>query len=249
MFFSHPAWNISFHFATQSRSEVYVDRLPLEWIKSFPIYLPTKELLSIYPNFISIYDGHYLEFDETWRDTCIQLGSPLQREPRESAISTLLEPIEAAIGGKLVLENGKFYLRSDDGKMEMGLVAEGYRKLGMLARLIATGALHSNGFLFWDEPDANLNPKLIRVIANCIVNLSKAGLQVFIATHSLFLIREIELQSTSSELHEITTNYFSFCRTANQYEISLGTELTDLIPIVSLDEKLAQSDRILSTAY
>ena len=77
--------------------------------------------------------------------------------------------------------------------MEIPLVAEGLRKLGMLARLIATGALLDNGCLFWDEPEANLNPHMIRRVASSIVELGLGGIQVFIATHSLFLLREIEM--------------------------------------------------------
>lgn len=41
--------------------------------------------------------------------------------------------------------------------MEMPLVAEGLRKVAMLARLIATGTLLEQGYLFWDEPETNLN--------------------------------------------------------------------------------------------
>lgn len=39
--------------------------------------------------------------------------------------------------------------------MEMPLVAEGLRKVAMLARLIATGTLLEQGYLFWDEPETS----------------------------------------------------------------------------------------------
>ncbi len=39
--------------------------------------------------------------------------------------------------------------------MEMHLVAEGLRKLAMIARLIANGSLVDKVSLFWDEPEAN----------------------------------------------------------------------------------------------
>ncbi len=56
----------------------------------------------------------------------------------------------------------------------------------MIARLIATGSLLDKGALFWDEPEANLNPKLVKLVARAILNISQSGIQVFIATHSLF---------------------------------------------------------------
>jgi len=55
-----------------------------------------------------------------------------------------MEPLEEQIGGRVVLDanNGRFYLyRFNGGKMEMPLVAKGWRKLAMLVRLIATGSL------------------------------------------------------------------------------------------------------------
>ena len=65
-----------------SQSNVTCVSVPTAWVDAPPAYLPTRELLMIYPNFVSMYEGHYLEFEETWRDTCILLGAPLRRGPR-----------------------------------------------------------------------------------------------------------------------------------------------------------------------
>ncbi|MDP3589300.1 MAG: AAA family ATPase, partial [Methylobacter sp.] len=163
--------DIAFSFASNSKTEVSIEKLPQAWIDGSPAYLPTRELLTIYPNFISVYEGHYLEFEETWRDTCLLLGALIQRGPKEKRIREFLEPLESAMGGAIELDkNGRFYLRTDSGRMEMPLVAEGLRKLGMLARLIATGALLDKGYLFWDEPEANLNPVLIKQVAKSILD-------------------------------------------------------------------------------
>ena len=100
------------------------------------------------------------------------------------------------MGGVIELDrNGRFYLKiPGQGRMEMPLVAEGWRKLAMLARLIATGSLLDKGYLFWDEPETNLNPKLLKEVASTILHLCHSGVQVFIATHSLFLMREFDIQ-------------------------------------------------------
>ena len=65
----------------------------------------------------------------------------------------------------------------------------------MIARLIATGTLFYRRLLFWDEPQANLNPKLIREAAKIVNEVSKSGIQGFVATHSLFFMRELEILS------------------------------------------------------
>ena len=192
--FRDSALNMEFSFATNSKSEVAISEMPADWIDVAAAYIPTRELLTIYPNFVSVYEGHYLELEETWRDTCVLLGAPLQRGPKEARVRELLTPLEEAMGGTIQLDkNGRFYLSNASGRMEMPLVAEGVRKLAMIARLIATGALLGKGYLFWDEPEANLNPRLIKSVAQTIVDLSATGIQVFIATHSLFLLREVEI--------------------------------------------------------
>lgn len=238
--------NIDFSFATNSKSEVSIDQMPKVWSDVASTYLPTRELLTIFPNFVSVYEGHYLEFEETWRDTCLLLGAPLQRGPKEKRIQELLAPLEKAMGGSIELDkNGRFYLRNANGRMEMPLVAEGMRKLAMLARLISSGALLDRGYLFWDEPEANLNPRLVKQVARSILSLCVAGIQVFIATHSLFLLRELEIQLASKEHPSLKARFFGLQTGADGVEIAQGEGVDDIGDIASLDEELAQSDRFL----
>ena len=145
-------------FAAASRSEVNIDACPSAWQEKPPVFLPPHELLTLYPGFVAVYDGHYLEFDEIHRDTCILLGQPPRRDSRRALASAQIEPIEKEMGGTVDLDaNGRFYLNcAGQGRIEMPLVAEGLRKLAMLAGLIATGSLLGKGYLFWDEPEANL---------------------------------------------------------------------------------------------
>jgi energy-coupling factor transporter ATP-binding protein EcfA2 len=245
--FDSRANNISFFFSTNSKSEVKLRLTPSRWPETEPAYLPTRELLSIYPNFVSFYEGHYLEFEETWRDTCSLLGRPLQRGPKEQSIAGFLDPLENAMGGRIELDrgSGRFYLRTSSGRMEIPLVAEGIRKLGMLARLIATGALLDRGYLFWDEPEANLNPKLVRQVAETIVRLSVHGIQVFVATHSLFLLRELEI-CIREQGDELKPKFFGLHRRDSGVEIMEGTSIDDIGEIPSLEEELKQSDRFLN---
>lgn len=241
-----PALDIAFSFATNSKSEVSINTLPEKWLDVAPAYLPTRELLTIYPNFVAIYEGHYLEFEETWRDTCLLLGTPLQKGPTQTRIRALLKPLEEAMQGSIELDkNGRFYLNNGSGRMEMPLVAEGLRKLGMLSRLIATGALLNKGCLFWDEPEANLNPRLIRQLASTIVELSCGGIQVFIATHSLFLLREIEIVLATRTSRQPDTQFFGLHADADSVSVMQGPSIDDIGDIAALDESLLQSDRYL----
>lgn len=245
--FTQEELDVGCSFATSAKSEVKVDALPSAWEKVSPAYLPTRELLTIYPNFVSVYEGHYLELEETWRDTCRLLGEPLKKGPKESRIRELLYPLEEAMGGSIELDqNGRFYLRNASGSIEMPLVAEGLRKLGMLARLISTGTLLDQGYLFWDEPEANLNPRIVKSVAKSIVDLSAAGIQVFIATHSLFLLRELDMLLSQSNSQGIDARFFGLHSSDNGVTIDQGDSIDDIGDITSLDEELEQSDRFLS---
>ena len=247
--FSARETSVGFGFATRSRSEVVVDHLPSAWCDQAPVFLPTRELLTIYPGFVSLYETRHLEFDETWHDTCLLLGSPTVRGPREKTIAELLEPLEAQIGGRVVLEKGsdRFYLRRPRaGNMEMPLVAEGWRKIAMLARLIATGSLLDKGCLFWDEPESNLNPRLIREVARAILRLCQAGIQVFVATHSLFLLREFEML-LHREFADVKQRCFALHRGSDGdgVKVSQVDQIGDVDPLILLDEDLMQSDRFI----
>ena len=248
MQFDNKELNTAFSFATASKTEVQIQQLPEKWHSKSPIFFPTRELLTIFPGFVSIYESHYLEFEETYRDTCILLGAPALKGPRQSKIKKLLQPIEKAMGGTVILDrNGRFYLKiPKEGNVEMPLVAEGLRKLAMVARLIATGSLLDKGYLFWDEPETNLNPKLIKLIAEVILHLCKNGIQVFMATHSLFLMRELEILSQQKDFAQIGKRYFALSSTENGVVVEQDETVEGLNTLVMLDEELAQSDRFMS---
>ncbi len=247
--FNVPNLNLEFGFSNRAKTEVEIESMPSERVEKLPVFLPTRELLTIYPGFVSLYETTRLSFEETWRDTCILLGAPLARGPRESRIKKLLVPLEEAMGGKVELDpSGRFYLYlSSSGAMEMHLVAEGLRKLATIARLIATGSLLDKGYLFWDEPEANLNPKIIKTIAGTILQIARNGIQVFIATHSLFLLRELHILQ-QRESKKLDTSYFGLhISTEGAVTVSQGKTMDDVGSIAALDEDLQQSERYVDT--
>lgn len=239
--------NSELSFASNAVNSVQVAAAPVASLEQLPVYLPTRELITLCPWFINLFDNYHLEFEETWRDTCSLLGAPSVKGPREKIVADLMRPLEEAMGGKVLVEptTGRFYLQqSGQGKVEMSLVAEGLRKLAMLARLISTGVLLDKGYLFWDEPESNLNPKLIRVLAKVILALAKQGIQIFIATHSLFLLRELDLLCRS-QFATVERRFFGLSQTDDGVVLEQADELEGIQTLVLLDEELEQSDRYL----
>lgn len=60
--------------------------------------------------------------------------------------------------------------------------------------LIKNGTLEKGSVLFWDEPEANINPKYIPVLAELLIMLEREGVQIFVATHDYFLAKYIEVK-------------------------------------------------------
>lgn len=76
-----------------------------------------------------------------------------------------------------------------------GMTAEGFRKVGILHRLLSNGTISpgSSGPLFWDEPESNMNPKLMGLLVQILLELSRNGQQIILATHDYVLIKWLEL--------------------------------------------------------
>ncbi len=96
-YFDEAQFDLGYSFNTSNKSEVVIEQTPSAWISEVPIYLPTRELLTIFPGFVSLYETTYLQLEETWRDTAILLGAPLARGARTRKICDLLEPLEEAM--------------------------------------------------------------------------------------------------------------------------------------------------------
>jgi AAA15 family ATPase/GTPase len=65
--------------------------------------------------------------------------------------------------------------------------------------LIQNGTLLSGSVLFWDEPEANLNPALMGEVVEVILELQRLGVQVFLTTHNYVLLKEFDLRKQSHD--------------------------------------------------
>jgi len=79
--------------------------------------------------------------------------------------------------------------------LSSGMTAEGYRKIGVLHRLLSNGSIRpgATGVLLWDEPEANLNPKLMKKLVQVLLELSRNGQQIVLATHDYVLLKWLDL--------------------------------------------------------
>ena len=187
-----------------------------------PVYIPVKESLANAPGFLSLYAAREVHFEEVYRDILLKAYLPGLREPVDDAHQQMLEDLEKVIGGTITVKGEEFFLSNEQGDLGFTLLAEGWRKLGLLWLLIRNGTLRDGSVLFWDEPEANLNPKMFRVVIEVLLELQRAGVQVFFATHDYVILKELDLQMTEEDavafhsLHRDETGEIA-CRTTGHY--------------------------------
>ncbi len=213
-------------------------------IKEFPkpLFLPTREIVSIYEGFAAALRNRELAFDKTFLDLADALAlTPLKGE-RAERVTPIIAELEKQMNGKVIVKNGRFYLEQGKNRLEMPLVAEGIRKIAMLAYLLKNGSIQKGSTLFWDEPESNLNPKMMVQLAETLVILSSMDIQIFIATHSLFLLRELKIQLTKQP---IAARFFALKPDKNGVTVNQGDAMEELDPIAALDADLEQSERYL----
>ena len=111
----------------------------------------------------------------------------------------LMTILRKAIDGRVTVKNDEFFLSNRQGNLEFTLLAEGVRKLALLWLLIQNGTLRKGSVMFWDEPETNLNPKMLGTVMNILVELQRSGVQVFLATHDYVVLKELDLRTKEED--------------------------------------------------
>jgi len=162
-------------------------------------YIPVKDMLANAPGFRSLFAEKHIHFEEIYSDIIDRALFPASRRKQSSESAKLLNILHKAISGRVIEKHEHFYLKNKAGELEFTLLAEGFRKLGLLFTLIQNETLTKGSVLFWDEPEANLNPKLSKTVVQILIELQKMGVQIFIATHDYALLKEFDLTVTAKD--------------------------------------------------
>lgn len=186
-----------------------------EWKKEFngisSVFIPSRDVLSNNNN--NDNDSHNLansfnnvdngRLDDTYIDivNLVKVGTSLEEKGKEEKfqqkeVRKSLKKLDEFIGGKLYydVKKAKFYLKIANSKQEINLVSEGIRRMSVLSQLIKNGTLEKGSVLFWDEPEASINPKHIPILVDLLFILENEGVQVFVTTHDYFVAKYIEIK-------------------------------------------------------
>jgi AAA15 family ATPase/GTPase len=119
-------------------------------------------------------------------------------------VKEAMEDIEEICRGRFIFHGGgkvTFKPSNNSTEYSANAIAEGFRKMGMLSRLLETGVIEPgiSGSFFWDEPESNINPQMIRLLVKILLDLSRNGQQIILATHDYVLLKWLNLLSDSEE--------------------------------------------------
>lgn len=222
-----------FQIGFTNRHEKHIDitssKLPSTAVNA--VYIPPKEIISTTENFVSLYADYHIAFEETYYDLARLLERPLKKGPNTSEQNAVLKSFGNIIDGNIIQKDKVFYLQvKGSGEFEMGLVSEGYRKLATIMYLILSGSLSKNAILFWDEPETNMNPKMIQPLVDATIELAKLGVQVFITTHDYFIQQCFNLAAMypTKDSPSLKYKFVSLYKTESGVEIESASRLTEL---------------------
>jgi AAA15 family ATPase/GTPase len=192
------------------------------------VYIPVKEMLANAPGFRSLYTSREIHFEEVYADIIDRAFLPLMRGPIPKERKSLLDILHRIMKGKVVRKGEEFYLKNKQGELEFTLLAEGVRKFALLWLLIQNQTLLKGATLFWDEPEANINPSMIRALVEILIHLQRMGVQVFIATHSYVVLKEFELLREKKD----SLRFFSLKRddSSGEIECEHGDDYHSIMP-------------------
>lgn len=162
-------------------------------IEDKSIFIPAKEVLTIQRNLLLLSETRTFGFDQTYYDLAMALNHPKTKGKSSKEVSKSRKILEDLIDGKIDIDSksNQWVFKKGNEKYTLGVTAEGIKKIAIIDYLLGNRYLTKNSIMFFDEPEAGLHPHAIIKLLEIIQLLASYGIQVFIATHSYFVIKKL----------------------------------------------------------
>ena len=190
----------------------------LEDNRDYPVYFGDRERLSGVPGYF--YD----------------LASALKYEyTGDMAFPDVFAKLtgQNVMGGKIAIsETGNLSFQENGRSFSLPVTAMGIANLGILALLIERKVLDKGTFLFIDEPEAHLHPAWQVAMAESLFELSRQGVNVVIATHSVDILQwlDVHVKKNPEDEQLIALNQFPVKsgKTEEDFETKMGKIMHEL---------------------
>ena len=168
------------------------------------IFIPAKEVLSLFSVILKSREiDKSFGFDDTYYDLAKALRISPSRGRNYTVFANSRKVVGDVIDGKVEYDenSGKWYYKNKKNqKFSIGATSEGVKKIAIMDRLLANGYLNTNSIIFIDEIESALHPKAVCQFLDMIDNIAnEMGLQVFITSHSYFVIKKLFLIALKKE--------------------------------------------------
>lgn len=204
------------------------------------------------PTIERIFDDGYLDLaNQLVKEGVSDLNAKVQLDPRFASIvprlANLIDGQYLLENGRFVFEAGRYvekdaatrskaqhaqmyqdstewrFVPSSKQHLSSGMTAEGFRKIGVLQRLLSNGSLNpgTTGPLLWDEPESNLNPKLMKDLVHVLLELARNGQQIILATHDYVLLKWFDLLMDKGKGDQV--RFFSLYRDSSTRDVKIST--------------------------
>jgi len=159
------------------------------------IFLPAKEVLSLFNIIIKTREDKLFGFDDTYLDLAKALRRPNQMGRNYKTFSDARQRLESMLDGKVLYdsETGRWSYTRNRSTFSMQTTSEGIKKIAILDTLLGNRYLTPNSVVFIDEPESALHPQMLTQFLDIIDILAEQGIQFFIASHSYYVIKKLLL--------------------------------------------------------
>jgi predicted ATP-dependent endonuclease of OLD family len=231
---SYPYTNDGFHMFHKNSAlkkipieEGYVEVSPFaddKYNKDKHIFIPVTEMLS-HPEIYPMAQKYNMPYNNSEIDVLENAMQPETKELTPNA-SKVLNIIKNTIGGEVVYENNTFFIVADNTKTPFVLAASGFQKLGLLWKLLRNGLIESESVLFWNEPENSLNPELMSVLVEILLELQRSEVQIFLATHSEVLANYFDVLRKDSD----SVKFYSLYKDSGKIKVDSSDRFGLLTP-------------------
>ncbi len=199
----NPKYDQPINFSFSERTESSITQGIENGVKPLPddsmnvLFIPAKEVLTAFNDIRSMRESYFGRgFDDTYLDLIKALSIETSKGHMSNELSQVNKTLEDLFEGKIEQtgqQDQPFIFKKGKQQFAMQQTAEGIKKIGILTTLINNRQIKKGTILFMDEPETALHPNAVRQLVEMLTRMSKAGVQIFIASHSYFVIKQMAL--------------------------------------------------------
>jgi predicted ATPase len=208
------------------------------------LFFPPKEVLTAIDAIAASRDELKMPgFGDTYLDLIRALRRKGVPGKYKHPLGRVKDSLQVLFDGEIRYEEGEFVFKRGNEHYNMSQTAEGVKKIGILTQLIMNRSIDQGSIVFFDEPEANLHPAASTALVKMLVLMASAGIQVFVATHDYFVLKQFELLAREHELADI-----QLCSLERQEAGPVGYSISDLgdgmpdNPIIDTSLELLEQD-------